>query len=350
MAKFYRATSFVLLVALIMVAVGCASKPEAPAKTEAPKEEVKEKPTKPVNLSFVQGATGGTWEMISNGIAETVRKSEPNIVVTVVPGSSIPNLERLSKGEYQLAYSFLTHVKAALAGEEPFKEKLSNLRVIATTHSTMAQFFVTTKLGINSFEELKAKKVPIRLGVHNKGTGVEEMNRDILKAHGISYEDIESWGGKIVFAGEKDALDLIRNGQIDGFGAGGAAPSSGLIDLSLTRDIGFLKMSTEGLNALVKEYGYVSTTVKKDAYKFLQEDHTTIEAAVAIVSTQDVPDDVIYRVVKAMVTNKETLLNLHKAVKDFLTTSPDAIIAGPRAVAPVHPGAEKYYREAGIIK
>jgi TRAP transporter TAXI family solute receptor len=142
----------------------------------------------------------------------------------------------------------------------------------------------------------------------------------------------------------------LKDGQLDAFGGGGAPPNARLIDLARVRDIVYLKMDQDVISNMAQKYGYVPAKIKADTYDFLEEDYETFSATVVIAVAADMPDDVAYLIAKAMYENREYLGTVHSAANRHMVDVPDGIIAGIPELAPVHPGAAKYYREVGLMK
>ena len=136
------------------------------------------------NLTILGGGSGGQWAIISEGVGETLRRSMPNVRVTTEPGKDGPNqvLKKLrldsmpttvpttSRGEVQFALATDVLTLKAIKGEAPFKgRKLDNLRLVAVMNPINAlQFFVDAKAGAKSIQDIKDKKIPLRITVNRQ--------------------------------------------------------------------------------------------------------------------------------------------------------------------------------------
>lgn len=131
------------------------------------------------NLTILGGGSGGLWAIISEGVGETLRRSMPNVRVTTEPGKDGPNQVMTSRGEVQFALATDVLTLKAIKGEAPFKgRKLDNLRLVAVMNPINAlQFFVDAKTGAKSIQDIKDKKIPLRITVNRQGTLIDEQRK-----------------------------------------------------------------------------------------------------------------------------------------------------------------------------
>ena len=169
------------------------------------------------NLTILGGGSGGLWAIISEGVGETLRRSMPNVRVTTEPGKDGPNQVMTSRGEVQFALATDVLTLKAIKGEAPFKgRKLDNLRLVAVMNPINAlQFFVDAKTGAKSIQDIKDKKIPLRITVNRQGTLIDVATEELLKTYGITYSDIAKWGGKVHKIPGPEATDLWDAGQMD---------------------------------------------------------------------------------------------------------------------------------------
>lgn len=141
------------------------------------------------NLTILGGGSGGLWAIISEGVGETLRRSMPNVRVTTEPGKDGPNQVMTSRGEVQFALATDVLTLKAIKGEAPFKgRKLDNLRLVAVMNPINAlQFFVDAKTGAKSIQDIKDKKIPLRITVNRQGTLIDVATEELLKTYGITY-------------------------------------------------------------------------------------------------------------------------------------------------------------------
>ncbi|MBI4317023.1 MAG: TAXI family TRAP transporter solute-binding subunit [Chloroflexi bacterium] len=343
-----------LLVAVLLVLVsacGTGAGPSTSPKTDKPAAS-SSKPAsqvsgKPMNITVVGGSVGGMWSAITEGVAEAIRRNAPaGSSITPKPGKDGPNSVSVATGEAELALSFNVTALAAIDGREPYKEKLPNVRGVAVLDVQYPFAFVTmASLPINSVQELKDKKYPIRIAVNTKGSTMELINKEILLAYGITYEDIEKWGGKVVFQPTKDALEMMKDGKLDGHPSNPAPGTALYVEAQQSMQLKLLSVTKEATATVMKKLGGLPVTLKKGEFNFVKEDLATFSGADMLITRAEIPEDDMYLITKALGGNIDYLKSVHKSLFEL---SP-AFMANMGSV-PVHPGAAKYYKEVGAVK
>lgn len=298
-----------------------------------------------VKLTFAGGPSGGTWNILSAAIAELIRKEIPRSSVTVVPGGGTANLSMVSTGDADLGLSQPFVALIGQRGEAPFKKPITNVRAVAKGFPVYWQFTVLEKLPIPSFKELKDKKYPLRICTLSKGNLGEELTQRVFAAYGIKYEDIAAWGGKMTFTGYPDAISLITDGHADGFIPLFEYPASVVMELQQARPIKQFSIDEDILKRLAID-GLGRGVIPAGTYQGMKKDTVTINAANMIIARQDMPDDVVYSVTKAYVESRDRIAA--SAVK-ALSNYPLNDLANGLGI-PLHPGAERYFKERGFIK
>ncbi len=301
---------------------------------------------KPYKLTILGGSAGGVWSVMTEGVAESIRRGLPGAQVTTEPGKDGPNQVMISKNEVQLAVTNEGTSYAAFNGLEPYKGKLANVRSVAVLNPTSPfQFFVDEKTGIKSFQEIKDKKFPLRVGLNRKGTLMELAGKEVLKAYGITYADIEKWGGKLQFVPSAQAVDLWDAGQLDAASEVMQFPASRYIEHGTKHDLRMLPLTEDKIPGLCKALGMTPFTIPAKSYSYQKEDYRTINTKLVLITSADQPADMIYEIVKAMYKNLDYLHKVHANLKDLT----GEIMVGDVLVE-LHPGAAKFYREIGVIK
>jgi len=202
------------------------------------------------------------------------------------------------------------------------------------------------KSGITSLEEIAARKYPVRVAIKTKGMLGEAAGEQILKAVGASYDNIKSWGGSVTHAGSPEIVSMLRDNRadltIDHIPAGQAS----IGELSLTAAIRFIPIPEDVRNELVN-LGWEKTVMPKDTWAKQPEDMPTLSSSVVVVVREDLPDDVAYALTKAICENKQTLVEAHASIQPF---DPKLAWDLEKCGVPLHPAAEKYYKDVGSMK
>ncbi len=324
---------FGLLLVLMLVAAL-----QEPAAAQQPK---------PLNVTLIGGRTGGVWSIFSEGIAESIRKSNPGAVVTVEPGSTSGNPGLVNQGRVPLGLAYSLTAYAAYRGTEPYEGKPSpNLRAVAAVMpKNLYQFCVSKKSGLTSLADIKAKKYGLRVSVDDKGSLADIITREMFKAYGFSYQDIESWGGKIFYLAGDKTFEMMSDGRMDAMPDALPCPSGDILEAAANQDLDLLSFSDQALKQVSEALKLSMGVVPTGTYKFLKKDVRTVSVPVILITNKDVPEDTVYRVSKSVYDNLAYLATVHDAFKD-LNKDTIAVVGG----LSLHPGAIKFYKEKGILK
>jgi uncharacterized protein len=323
--KHFRMPAATLVCILVMFAAGRA----AVAQTVAP------------NHHFINILTSGT-----GGVFYPVGGALSNIFAAKIPGTrpsvqstkgSVENLNMLQQGRGEVALTIGNTLVLAWAGDADtgFKGKVDKVRGMAALYPAYIQIVATRESGIRTIADLKGK----RLAVGPKGGGNEINSRQLLRAAGISYEDL----GKIVFLPYVEGVDLMRNRQLDA-----AFTSTGLGTPAVREFANSFPVTVAEIpTAVVDKAGlpFVKGVIPKGTYKSQDTDVQTATVLNYLVTRADMPADLVYSMTKAVFDSTAELSTVHPAVAAI--TLERALDGMP---IPLHPGAAKFFREKGVLK
>ncbi|MFC4022220.1 TAXI family TRAP transporter solute-binding subunit [Oceanobacillus longus] len=299
-----------------------------------------------IETTIIGGRTGGAWSVFAEGIAESIRRENDEAIVTVEPGSIVENPPAVGTAvvPYGLSYAMTSY--AAYSGEEPYTEAYTNLRAVSVIiPSNYYQFIVTADTPYESIAEIARQQAPIRLAVDQQGSAGEMITRAILQEYGVTYEDIRSWGGSIDYLSGSKTFEMMADHRMDATGDAVSAPSGDIIEASTTIKLKMLALDQETIQAVSKELGMESGTIKAGTYSFIEEDIDTISTPAILITHKDVPEDEVYQMTKSIYENVEYLGNVHEEFKNL--TEDKMMDVGN---VPLHPGAEKFFREKGLLE
>jgi TRAP transporter TAXI family solute receptor len=188
---------------------------------------------------------------------------------------------------------------------------------------------------VSSLADLKGKTV----SVGDAGSGVEFNAKQILEAYDMTFDDIN-----VVNASFGDSADSLKDGKIDAAFIVAGAPTTAVVDLATTKAIHLVQLDEEHIKTLQDKYDfYTATTIPAGTYDGVEEDATTVSVRATLIASNNVSEDAIYELLKAMFDNQEALIAGH-AKFEFLNLE-DAVKG---ISVPFHAGAKKYYEEQGI--
>lgn len=293
----------------------------------------------PKFINILTGGTSGVYYPVGVGLSQLYNTGIEDARASVqATKASVENLNLLQGGRGELALALGDSVADAWNGVEDagFRAPLAKLRGIAATYPNFIHIVANKASGINSLADLKGKRVSV--GAPKSGT---ELNaRAILKAAGMSYEDL----GRVEFLPYAESVELIKNRQLDATLQSSGLGMAAIRDLASMMPITFVEIPTEVTTAIGSD-AYQPGTIPAGTYDGQDQDVQTIAITNLLVSHEDVDEETAYLMTRLMFENLERLGNAHSAAKAIrLETATQGM------PIPLHPGAERYYREAGVLK
>lgn len=300
----------------------------------------------PMKVTLAGGSVGGAWSVAGNAIGETLRREYPNTSFTYEPGREQSNILLVSQGRVQLGIAHAQLAGRAIAGGEPFKQPVTNLRAIAVIDPQAAmQVFARQGSGFESFEQVRRDKKPIRVALNLRGTMMALAGEELLAANGMPAKDIEAWGGKVHYVAYNDGLEMMKNQQVDLIINLLAFPSGQVTAATREMPVQMIGVSSEVAGVLDKALGTMPVEVPAKTYDFQTVAVPTVTATVVVVASSTMSDDDAAKIVGAMLKNLDFLKQSHAMMRHL-----DAVALAKVAPLKLHPGAEKAYRAAGILK
>ncbi len=289
----------------------------------------------------VRMATGGnTGTYYSYGTAVSqILSSEVGASFTIeATGASKANIQLIASGESDMAIVQNDVVYYAYTGTDLFEgEKIEGFSAMAGLYAEVCQIIADPSAGIDSIEDLVGKNV----SVGDAGSGVEFNAKQILAAYGISFDDINvqnlSFG---------DSADALKDNKIDAFFCTAGAPTTAVMDLASTNDIVVLEIDDAHAQQLISDYSfYTRYPIPAGTYNGVDEEVWTVAVKATFIVSNDLSEDLVYEMTKALFEKKDDITAAHAKGAEL---DPAAAIEG--ISVPLHPGAEKYYREIGVIQ
>lgn len=339
----------VLAMAMLLPA-GCGGKPKAgpSGRGEAGSAAgaAGEKGLGVSNITILGGNPGGPMGVMCEGFAETIRRTYRNVNVTVQPGGDGPNEVRVAQGEVQFGGGYGATVYAAYKGQPPYDKSFPNLRtVVALNNKAAFQFLIREDTGITSFEEIKDKRFPLKVTVNKQGSMMEVAGREVLKAYGISYDDINRWGGKIYYEAFNTSVEMIKSGTLDAIVGIPEYPASAYLEVGNSVPVRILPLRDDIIDSVSRKLGARKGIVPAGTYPFLKQDLPTFVTSLVMVTSEGQPEDLVYGVVKAFYQNLAYYKSTYGSVNDY---KPEDMVVYQQI--PFHKGAEKFYKEIGLLK
>jgi len=302
----------------------------------------------PLKITMAGYSVGGASAVVGEAIGQAIKRTVPGSAFTYEPGRSGANEVTVATGKTELGLSHVWTTNAAMTATEFYKEKYPNLRVITYLHETAVCMLFRKDAGITSLDQIKEKKFGLIAGVNTKNSLMETAARYTLEAYGVTYADVDKWGGKIHYLSSRPTFDLIRNKQAHAFASCITPPYGAINELATTVDLLILPLSNAAIENVADRMGGGGTYIhnKSDYPKVLSQDAPTVGLPNVIITRAEMPDDQVYWITRAIFENLDYIRSTAKQLSAMnKETMPNKI-----GKLPLHPGAKKYYQEIGALK
>ncbi|TAA51100.1 TAXI family TRAP transporter solute-binding subunit [Shinella sp. JR1-6] len=289
---------------------------------------------------FINVLTGGTSGVyyplgvaLSKIYGEKIAGSRTQVQATK---ASVENLNLLQQGRGEIAFALGDSVKLAAEGnaEAGFKAPLDKLRGIAAIYPNYIQIMASKESGIATLADFKGKSLSV--GAPKSGT---ELNaRAILVAAGMSYDDL----GKTEYLPFAESVELMKNRQLDATLQSAGLGVSSFKDLATSLDVQMVSVPEDIATKLGAPY--IAATVPAGTYQGQDKDVPTVAVVNFLVTHSEVSDETAYQMTKQLFENLPAMVAAHKAAEQI--DLKEALNGMP---IPLHPGAERYYKEKGLL-
>ncbi len=297
----------------------------------------------PEFLNIGGGPSGGTFNVVATGLGDLMRTTFPDSVVGVQPGGSGPNLLRVSAGDADLGITSASNAADAWAGRDPATPDapIQNIRGLMTFFPSAIQIWVDANSDIKTIEDLKGKQI----SAGQPGQTSWNAFNNLLKVHGMTVEDLEADGGKLHHLSWKESQNGLRNGQLDAVMWVALYPHSTVLATETARKIRVLSLDPAKLDQYLAEYGggFEKVTLPVGLYQGQAEPSTSVGTKTFLFASDKMSDDTAYKVTSSIWNNLEKFQQTH-ALLQYISQD----TAGAGMLAPIHPGAAKFYSEQNI--
>ncbi|MFN3350967.1 TAXI family TRAP transporter solute-binding subunit [Pseudorhodoplanes sp.] len=285
-------------------------------------------------LKMMTGPQGGVWIPLGGQLKDMWEKAIANTSVQALPGAGIANVRGVQEGKADIGFGNSISTVDAIKGNPPFNKPHDNVCNVATLYPQYFQAVVLADAGINSVKDLKGKGVTTQ----QRGNTGEAITGHMLKVAGLTYNDV-----KMSFVSYTDSVTQMKDGNAVAFTLGTTIPSGAVMDLAAARDIKLLDMTDMYEDMRKINPGYTLVTVPKGTYPKQDKDVKVIGYATHIVASCKLPEELVYNMTKTMAANIAGMAAVNKAMAGLT----------PKAMAedigvPLHPGAARFYKEAGV--
>ncbi|WP_422368680.1 TAXI family TRAP transporter solute-binding subunit [Pelagibius sp.] len=292
--------------------------------------------------TFLTSAPGGSWYPMAAGVVEILNEKMEDVTWSLEGGAGFINNTTLAQGNIECAWVSTDGMHLARAGEPPFEsaQDQSAFRGVVMLPPSESHWVVLADSGIESIGDLKGKRVAIG----ERGSSANARGLLMLSLYGIGPDDIRT-----EYIAEKQATKALTDGRIDAFIEFISHPAPPVLELSNVQEIRLLELEPEKVEMLRGRYPYfVPVSIPAGTYPGVGGETVGFGIPGSWMCLDRVPEDVVYQMVKFTFENKARLIAVHPAFNKLnINLAKELEQATGHSI---HPGAERYYREIGLIK
>jgi len=294
-----------------------------------------EAPGTSTRLSIATGGTGGVYYVYGGALADEITQNVEGVEATSEStAASVDNMFLIENGGSDLAFVSADTAADGVAGVEDFEAPIP-AQVLAQLYFSPIQVVALDGSGIRSIEDLAGRTVSV--GAPNSATEVSAER--ILTLAGVDPEA----GIEREQLGVDESVDAIRDGTIDAFFWGGGVPTGAITDLASTDSIRLLPTG-QYVDDIRRDYSevYTESTIPAGSYEGFNEEVGTIAVPNFLLSNESLDEELAYQVTRVLFEQQEDLAQAHPEAEKLELQSAQQV-----APLELHPGARRYYEEAG---
>jgi TRAP transporter TAXI family solute receptor len=310
------------------------------------------------SLTWTAGAVGGGWYAISGGMAELMRE-KAGLNIKVVPGGGTQNPVLVQKGEAEIGMGLPPLLQAALNGDDPYKgQKMADLRAVAGNMSLNTfHFYVGSESAYagQTMEEIFKGRKPIRLAISKPGSSDVWVFEKVMEFYGMCaggrveecYKSWEAAGAKFFRGSYTEQAGAFKDRNVDGTFTFLALPGASITEASVGRTLKLVAFP-EPLLAHLAKFGLGKGTIPAGTYPKASNGSEPVVSATmgtTVTVSSKMPDELAYTLAKTLNDNPDRVRKIHGSLADYEPAQGHLFLG-----VPLHPGAERYYREKGYLR
>jgi uncharacterized protein len=289
------------------------------------------------NLTFFTGPSGGSWVPIGAAMKVIWEDAIPGLAIENRPGAGLINMRAIEQGMAEIGFGNLISTVDALRGEgEGIEEPYTQLCHAASLYPQVTHVIVRADAGVESFDDLTG----LRVATLPPGNTTQVVAQKMFELAGHDFD-----GVNITYANTSDQANMYRDGQIDASILITTAPAGAIMDMANARNIKLVDIDDE-LFAKIQDWnpGFSRYVVSKETYPGLEEDAQAIAFPAHLLVSCDLPDDLVYEMVRSLNEGLSDLAAVNAVFRDV-----DVSDLGAEVPVPWHPGAQRFFEEQGVL-
>jgi TRAP transporter TAXI family solute receptor len=288
-------------------------------------------------INVLTGGTSGVYYPLGVALAKIYGENIEGVKTQVqATKASVENINLIAQARGEIGFALGDSVKAAVEGDTDagFQAPVENLRAVAAIYPNFVQIVASRESGVTDLAGLKGKG----LSVGAPASGTELNARAIFEAAGMSYDDLS----KTEYLPFAESVELIKNRQLDATLQSAGLGVASIRDLASSLPINVVAVPAEIAETLGAPFQ--AAEIPAGTYDGQDEAVPTLAITNILVTSSDVDEELVYQMTKQLFEHIPDLVAAHNAA-----TAIDPATAAKNLPAPLHPGAERYYKEAGLL-
>jgi TRAP transporter TAXI family solute receptor len=292
----------------------------------------------PLAVTIATGGTAGVYFPLGTALAQMYNAKIPGIRASALATvASVFNVEAIEQGRADVAFvqgdvAYFAYRRGTESDPKPH----TRLRGMAVLFVNAVQIVVRQDSDIQRVTDFRGR----RIGLGSQGSGTEEAARIIVEAYGLNYADVRP--GFLSFS---EVAEQMQAHALDGGFIVANYPVSAIIDVSRTVGVRLVPIERRVINLIRERYPFFKPIViPRGTYKDQAKDVTTIAVDNLLLCRDDMPEQLVHDLTKALFESLPELSRTHVAAT---VIDPEQ---GPTTSIPLHPGAARYYRERELLK
>mgnify|MGYP001182219340 CR=1 FL=1 len=350
--------TIILVLALFLAACGGGNEEDTSSEEEAESSETSEESeasegsaegvTEPIEMSWVTGSQGGVWYGAGGGFASLLKEYNDNLNIKAIPGGTVQNIALVDSGEADLAWNMAFFANSAMAGLDPFDQEYTNFSALANgLGDSTFHFVIAADHEYESLDEV-FEKGDIKIAISPPAGSDDFIFQKMMEFYDTSYEEMEANGVEFFQGSYAEQAEQFKNSNVDAIFALSGLPGSSITDAAISRDLRLLEFSDD-LISFLEGHSFPAKTIPAGTYEQAangDQDIKVVTAPNVILVNNDVPENVAYEMVKGLIENEDRFTSVHAAMEYFELEE----VANHLGQVPLHPGAEKYFKEIGVLE
>lgn len=301
-------------------------------------------PAPPLSFTISAGAVGQNAHMLAAFLGNKIVLERPGSKITAMAGGMGPNPKLVGQGVVEFGITSSNLLEWAITGKWLYDQPYDLYSVANLTGPGAYYFMVKESTGLTSIKQMIDEHYPLKFATFVRGGSPEIATQQLFDEYGITYEDIESWGGRVEFMQWTDAISYLRDGHIDALLGSTAVPSAFHAEFASFTKTRILPLDQNIIDNMCRKYGYEPFNFPVGLFGVVTEPTPTFGYTQVLFTRGDVSEDSVYTLTKTIYENASEIPTVHNSYKEFRT---DIMTDVP---GKLHPGAERFYKEVGLIK